>query len=94
MTLLQSAKEAGGCVLDSTHLLITSNLGNASSHSWRDLPVILAGGGFRHGRHIVAGGSGHDNARFCNLFVQIAQRMGVETDRFGSSDGTSVKGLA
>jgi hypothetical protein len=94
MTLLRSAKEAGGSVLDSTHLLITSNLGNASSHSWRDLPVILAGGGFRHGQHIVAGGSGHDNARFCNLFVQIAQRMGVETERFGSSDGTSVKGLA
>jgi len=94
MTLLRSAREAGGSVLDSTHLLITSNLGNASSHSWRDLPVILAGGGFHHGRHIVAGGSGHENARFCNLFVQIAQRMGVETERFGSSDGPSVKGLA
>ncbi|TVQ03711.1 MAG: DUF1552 domain-containing protein [Planctomycetaceae bacterium] len=94
MTLLRSAREAGGSVLDSTHLLITSNLGNASSHSWRDLPVILAGGGFHHGRHIVAGGSGHDNARFCNLFVQIAQRMGVDTEGFGSSDGTSVKGLA
>ncbi len=94
LSLLRGAKEAGGSVLDSTHLLVTSNLGNASSHSWRDLPVILAGGGFRHGRHIVAGGSGNENARFCNLFVQIAQRMGVETEQFGSSDGISVKGLA
>jgi hypothetical protein len=93
LTLLRGGQEAGRSVLDSTHLLITSNLGNASSHSWRDLPVILAGGGFQHGRHVVAGGSGNDNARFCNLFVQIAQRMGVEIDQFGSSDGTGVKGL-
>ncbi len=94
LALLRNAKEAGGSVLDSTHLLITSNLGNASSHSWRDLPVILAGGGFQHGRHIVAGGSGTDNARLCNLFVQIAQRMGVETEQFGSSDGASIRGLS
>jgi hypothetical protein len=93
ITLLRDAKEADGCVLDATHLLILSNLGNASSHSWRDLPVILAGGGLKHGRHLVAGGSGNDNARLCNLFVQIAQRMGVETNRFGDSDGASVKGL-
>lgn len=93
VALLRGASEAGGSVLDSTHLLITSNLGNASSHSWRDLPVILAGGGLQHGRHIVAGGSGNDNARFCNLFVQIAQRMGVETDEFGSSNASSIKGL-
>ncbi|MCA9247633.1 MAG: DUF1552 domain-containing protein [Planctomycetales bacterium] len=94
LSLLSAAREAGGCVLDSTHLLVTSNLGNASSHSWRDLPVILAGGGFQHGRHIVAGGAGNDNGRFCNLFVQIAQRMGLGIEQFGSSNATSVKGLA
>jgi hypothetical protein len=94
ITRLRTARDGGGSVLDSTHVLVTSNLGNASSHSWRDLPVILAGGGFRHGQHVVAGGSGHDNTRFCNLFVQIAQRMGVETSQFGSSDNTSVKGLS
>jgi len=93
LTGLRRARDASGPVLDNTHVLVTSNLGNASSHSWRDLPVLLAGGGFRHGRHIAAGGQGSDNARFCNLFVQIAQNMGVETDQFGSSAGTSVKGL-
>ena len=93
LTQLREAKEGDGNVLDSTSLMILSNLGNASSHSWRDLPVLLAGGGFHHGQHLVAGGSGNDNARLCNLFVQIARAMGVETDRFGDSDGTSVKGL-
>lgn len=93
LTNLREARDASGPVLDNTHLLVTSNLGNASSHSWRDLPVLLAGGGFRHGRHIAAGGSGSDNARFCNLFVQIARNMGTATDQFGSSDGGGVKGL-
>ena len=93
LTNLREARDASGPVLDNTHLLVTSNLGNASSHSWRDLPVLLAGGGFRHGRHIAAGGSGSDNARFCNLFVQIARNMGTATDQFGSSDSSGVKGL-
>jgi hypothetical protein len=94
ISLLCQASDATGTVLDHTQVLITSNLGNASSHSWRDLPVILAGGGYQHGSHIVAGGAGNDNARLCNLFVQIAQRMGVETHQFGSSDAESIKGLA
>ncbi len=93
LKLLKAAQDADGTVLDHTHLFITSNLGNASSHSWRDLPVILAGGGFQHGRHVRAGGAGLENKRLANLFVQIAQRMGVEADSFGSSDGTSISGL-
>lgn len=94
MGLMKSAKEAGGTVLDHTTLFVTSNLGNASSHSSRDLPVILAGGGFKHGSHIVAGGKDNDNARLSNLYVQIARKLGVTIDSFGSSDGTEVKGLA
>src|SRR6185369_2201759 len=47
LKLLKQAQDADRSVLASTHLLITSNLGNASSHSWRDLPVIFAGGGFK-----------------------------------------------
>lgn len=94
LKLLRQAREAEGSLLDRTQLLILSNLGNASAHSWRDLPVILAGGGFKHGRHVVAGGAGLENNRLANLFVQIAQRMGVETEAFGSSDGTSIAGLA
>ncbi|MEZ6089720.1 MAG: DUF1552 domain-containing protein [Pirellulaceae bacterium] len=94
LSQLRGASEADGSVLDSTNLMVLSNLGNASSHSWRDLPVLLAGGGFKHGRHLVAGGVGNDNARLCNLFVQIAQRMGVQTDRFGDSDGTRIESIA
>lgn len=83
----------GNPVLENSNVLIGSNLGNASSHSWRNLPVLLAGGHFRHGRNIVAGGEGFENESFCNLFVQIARNMGVEAEEFGTSDGTAVKGL-
>jgi Protein of unknown function (DUF1552) len=91
--LLKGVKEGSRTLLDQTAVLAGSNLGNASSHSWRDLPMLLAGGGFKHGQHVVAGGTGNDNARLGNLFVQIAQRLGVETDRFGTSNAASVKGL-
>ena len=93
MTLLKSVKEGNSTLLDQTIVLAGSNLGNASSHSSRDLPVFLAGGGFKHGQHVAGGGAGLENARYANLFVQIAHRLDVPLDKFGSSNGTAVKGL-
>ncbi len=89
---LKSKREEGGSLLDNTMILMGSNLGNASSHSWRNLPLVLAGGGFRHGQHLA-----HDpdnNTHFANLFVQIARQMGVGIDSFGSSDKPGIDGLA
>ena len=91
LTRLKAVKEAGGHLLDHTAILFGSNLGNASSHSWRNLPILLAGGGFKHGTHIA-----HDqdnNTPFANLFVPLAQRMGLEIDRFGSSTASGIRGL-
>ena len=91
LTKLKNVKEAGGHLLDHTALLFGSNLGNASSHSWRNLPILLAGGGYKHGHHVA-----HDkenNTPFANLFVPLAQRMGVEIEKFGSSTKTTIRGL-
>lgn len=88
---LKSRDEEGGNLLDHTMVLYGSNLGNASSHSWKNLPLLLAGGGFRHGQHLS-----HDpenNAEFANLFVQLARQMGVEIDSFGSSAKPGITGL-
>lgn len=90
---LKGVREGRGTLLDNTIVMAGSNLGNASAHSTRDLPLIVAGGGFRHGQHVVAGGKGNDNARFANLFVQIAHRMDVGLEKFGTSNGRSVKGF-
>ena len=91
LTKLKNVKEADGHLLDHTAILFGSNLGNASSHSWRNLPILLAGGGYKHGAHAA-----HDpdnNTPFANLFVPLAQRMGLEIDRFGSSTASSLGGL-
>lgn len=71
-------------LLDSTAVIFGSNLGNASAHSTANIPLVLAGGGFKHGRHIAIDKEKHV---FSNLFVSLAQRMGVETDKFGFSTG-------
>jgi hypothetical protein len=77
-------KMKAASLLDSTAVLFGSNLGNASAHSTANLPLLLAGGGFKHGRHIAIDKGKHV---FSNLFVSLAQRMGVETDKFGFSTG-------
>jgi hypothetical protein len=71
-------------LLDTTAVLFGSNLGNASAHSTANLPLVLAGGGYKHGRHIAIE---KDKHVFSNLFVSLAQRMGVETSQFGFSTG-------
>lgn len=88
---LKGIQEGGRSLLDGTAVLYGSNLGNASSHSWRNLPILLAGGGFRHGQHIAH--NAEDNTAFSNLFVQIAQGLGIETEQFGSSTAPKIEGL-
>ena len=79
-------------MLDNTIILFGSNLGNANSHDWHNLPILLAGGGFRHGQRLAF--DTRSNTPLCNLFVQMLQKMGVDADRFGSNSATSVPGLA
>jgi hypothetical protein len=88
---LKSVKEHGKNLLDHTAVLFGSNLGNASAHDWHNLPILLAGGGYRHGRYVAH--DADDNTPFANLFVPLARRMGLEIDRFGSSTQGSVRGL-
>lgn len=88
---LTSIQEAGKTLLDHTAVLFGSNLGNASSHDWRNLPIILAGGGYKHGSYVAH--DAKDNTPFANVFVSLAQHMGLEIDRFGSSTAESVRGL-
>lgn len=78
-------------LLDQTSVLFGSNLGNASSHDWHNLPILVAGGGYNHSGYVA-----HDprnNSPFANLLITLAQRMGVEIDQFGSSNAAGVRGL-
>ncbi len=83
---LDAVAEGGQTLLDRTMVLFGSCMGNANSHSNTNLPVLLAGGGFRHAGHLAFDKS--DNPPLANLFVSMLQRLGLETDRFASSTGT------
>jgi hypothetical protein len=83
---LNGTEEQGERLLDRTMLFFSSNLGNASNHSSRNLPVLLAGGKFRHGSHLAFDPT--SPPPLCNLFVTMLQHLGIEADKFGSSTGT------
>jgi hypothetical protein len=82
---LKQSEEGGSNLLDRTTVFLGSNLGDGSSHSVRNLPVLLAGGGFRHGQHLPF--DPQNPPPLCNLYVSMLQRLGIETDKFGTSTG-------
>jgi hypothetical protein len=86
LTKLKNTQEEGESLLDRSMILFSSNLGNAANHATRNLPVLLAGGGFKHGEHLS-----FDPANpppLSNLYVSMLQQLGIEADKFGSSTGT------
>jgi hypothetical protein len=83
---LKQSQEDGNSLLDHTTVFLGSNLGDGSSHSTKNLPVLVAGGGFRHGQHLAF--DVNNPPPLCNLYVNMLQRLGIETDEFGTSTGT------
>ena len=83
---LDGVNESESTLLDQTSTLVTSNLGNASNHDNRNMPVLLAGGGFRHPGHLAF--DKKNNEPLPNLFVSLLQNMNLEFDQFASSTGT------
>lgn len=79
-------------LLDTTMALFGSGMGNGNSHTNNDLPLILAGGGFRHGELKEYPTENNQRVPLCNLYVSMLQQFGVETDSFGTSTGT-LRGL-
>jgi len=92
LTALGEVKEGGDTLLDRTMVLYGTCMGNANSHSNYNLPVLLAGGGFKHGQHIAFDRKPGKNYPLPNLYVSMLQRLGLEIDRFASSTGT-MRGL-
>ena len=83
---LKHADDSGTSLLDLTTVFLTSNLGNASNHDNRNMPVLLAGGGFQHGQHLAF--DRKNNYPLPNLYVSMLQNLGMEIDSFATSTGT------
>ena len=83
---LAAVNEGGSSLLSDTSVLFGSNMSNGSNHSNVNLPILLAGGRFKHGQHL--GFDLKNNTPLCNLFVSVLQHMGLERDSFSTSTGT------
>ncbi len=85
---LSGIQDGEQTLLDSTSVLFGSGMGNAHSHNNSDLPIILAGGGYQHGEFKKVESKGIKKVPLCNLYLDLAQRMGLESESFGTSTGT------
>jgi hypothetical protein len=88
---LQGVKNDHSTLLDRTSVLYGTCMGNANGHSNKNWPMLLAGGGFKHGQHLAF--DTERNEPIAKLYVSLLQRLGIETDEFSSGKGT-ISGLA
>ena len=83
---LKEVEEPDGTLLDHTMVLYGCHMGDANIHNNKNLPIILAGGGYRHGQHLAF--NQQNNSPLANLYLSMLHNMGLETDHFASSTGT------
>ena len=76
---------ADGSMLDHTVVLFGSGMGYGGTHSNRDLPIMVAGGGFKHLGHVDTRNDAGENMPLCNLYLTLLQRFGIERDEFNTS---------
>lgn len=81
--LKEKTTAEGKSLLDDTVVMIGTGMGDASRHSNRDLPTLVAGGGFKHQGHVAIKGEG--GPLLGDLFITIAQRLGLEMDTFSNA---------
>ncbi|NNC87450.1 MAG: DUF1552 domain-containing protein [Akkermansiaceae bacterium] len=82
---LKGSEQGGHSLLDDTMVLLTSNLGNASAHDNKNMPVLFAGGGFRHGQHLAF--DRKNNYPLPNLFLSALHQAGLQDESFATSTG-------
>ncbi len=78
---MDQIKEEGGTLLDHTTVVMGSNFGDSSNHTCNNLPMIVAGGGYRHQTHTVL----EKPTPLCNLYLELLHKHNVDLGSFGSS---------
>ncbi|MFT7632657.1 MAG: hypothetical protein ACI87E_003711, partial [Mariniblastus sp.] len=82
--LKEKTDHEGRPLLDSTVVMFGTGMGDASRHSNRDLPTLVAGGGFKHGQHI-AGNLKDDSLLLGDVYISMLNQMGIETETFSNA---------
>src|SRR4051812_37727750 len=89
LTKLKNTQEEGETLLDRTMVLVGSHM-HSGGHLVNNLPVLLAGGGFKHGQHLAF--DAESNTPLSNLLLMMLRQFGLEADSFGTSTG-ALRGL-
>jgi hypothetical protein len=79
---------AAADLLDSTQVLFGSGMSDGSAHTTLNLPILVAGGGYNHRTYVAMPSDAGKKVPLCNLYLTMAQRFGLETDRFNRSTGS------
>jgi hypothetical protein len=80
---LQQTRDGDGTLLDQAMILYGSGMSDGNGHTAAPLPLLLAGGALRGGRHVVE----PEGTPMANLLLAIADRMDVPMEQFGVSTG-------
>ena len=78
----------GRTLLDETLVLVGTGMGDASRHSNRNLPTLVAGGGLGHGRHVAVDHAKPGAPLLGDLYITLMQQLGMEVDRFSNATGS------
>ena len=78
---MDQIKEEGGTLLDHTTVVMGSNFGDSSNHTCDYLPMIVAGGGYKHQTHTVL----VKQTPLCNLYLELMHKHNIDVGSFGSS---------
>ncbi len=79
---MDQIKEGEGTLLDHTTVVLGSNFGNSSNHTCDYLPIIVAGGGYKHQTHTVL----EKQSPLCNLYLELLHKHNIDVGSFGSSE--------
>jgi len=79
---MDQIKEGEGTLLDHTTVILGSNFGNSSNHTCDYLPIIVAGGGYKHQTHTVL----EKQSPLCNLYLELLHKHNIDVGSFGSSE--------
>lgn len=83
--LRQKTDAEGRSLLETTLVMMGTGMGDASRHSNDNLPILVAGGGFQHGRHVAVSRDTPGSPLLGDLYLTLMQQMGLEVERFSNA---------
>jgi len=80
---LKAIPDGRGSLLDHTTVVMGSNFGDASNHTCHQLPILVAGGGYKHQQHTIV----KQPTPLCNLWLELLNAHNIDAGTFGSGEG-------